>query len=105
VSDSTKSLLAVKVIPPLGPDLDQSTKLKNAADHLQSHVIGKQVVLDNDNLWEHTDINNIQKIYKISSSTKQKPSAEVPANGTGPNSLKVKELERIILGMMTIKGS
>ena len=105
MSDFTKSLLAVKVIPPLGPDLDQSTKLRDAADHLHSHVVGKQVLLDNDSLWEHTDINNIQKIYKISNSTKQKPSAEPPANGAGPNPVKVKELERIILGMMTIKGS
>ena len=105
MSDSTTSLLTVKVIPPLESDSDQTTKLKDAADHLQSHVSGKPVILNNDNLWEYTDIPKIQKIYKISNSTPQKPSAEVSVNGTGPDTVRVKELERIIIGMMTIKGS
>jgi Kinase binding protein CGI-121 len=95
----------VKVIPPVESGSDQSTGLKDAATHLKTHVSGTQVPLDDNHLSEHTDIANIQKIYKIPNTTQPKKSAPASTNGIAPSAAKVKELERIIIGMMAIKGS
>jgi hypothetical protein len=79
--------------------------LKDVADHLKAHVAGEQIALDNAALLELNDVANIQKIYKIANLKKPKESSAAIVNGIAPSPNQVQELERIIIGMMTIKGS
>jgi Kinase binding protein CGI-121 len=98
-------VLAVKVISHATPDEEQSDKVKVIADHLQTHVAGQLLELDDNNLSACRNLANIHKTYKTSTPGSSKKSSSAILNGTGPSPAQIQELERIVIGMMAIKGS
>jgi hypothetical protein len=73
------------------------------AEHLSSSVEGENLALDDSNLLELSDLAKIRQSYKVPNASKQKKSPET-INGTSPSPTEIKTLERIVLGVMAIKG-
>lgn len=103
VTDGTQSLIAVKVIPPMD-DVEQSAQISAVGNHLSSNVTGDKIPFTEENLAATMNLANIRKIYKTPANTKSK-SSNTAVNGTSPSAAEIKELERIVLGLITIKGS
>jgi hypothetical protein len=101
VTEKTASLIAVKVV---SPGDDQDAKVEAAERHLKQHIEGEELPVTNDNVLELSDFAKIRQSYKISNASKAK---KTPAavSGTAPNALEIQSMERIILGVMAIKGS
>jgi hypothetical protein len=71
--------------------------------HLKESVEGENLTVDEINLLELSDLAKIRQLYKIPDPSKAKKSSG-NINGMTPGPLEIKNLERIILGVMAIKG-
>ncbi|KAF2748487.1 CGI-121-domain-containing protein [Sporormia fimetaria CBS 119925] len=93
IADTTSKLIAVKLA--LSPDVTKD----QVADHLGAVVQGDSVPIGDDaaELAMHTDLKKVKTVYKLNEK-------KTSANPTTDESER-KELEAVILGIMTVKGS
>ncbi|KAF2010537.1 CGI-121-domain-containing protein [Aaosphaeria arxii CBS 175.79] len=100
IADSTTSLIAVKL--GLAPEITN----ESVAKHLGEHVKGESVPLgeEGQELGQWADEAKLRKIYKLEPAGGGKPKKGA-VNGDGAALDPRKEMEAVILGLMTIKGS
>ncbi|EON68462.1 hypothetical protein W97_07672 [Coniosporium apollinis CBS 100218] len=118
ISDSTASLLAVKVGSPDNPN----TTAESVRKHLTEVVEGSAVKFGEEELERIADVKKIRKIYKLDDGGERTGKGErkggKKANGVvngvhGPESGldeldeldELREMEAVILGIMALKGS
>tara|TARA_R110002003_G_scaffold140_24_gene12905 strand:+ start:2684 stop:3229 length:546 start_codon:yes stop_codon:yes gene_type:complete len=111
LSDTTTSLIAVKF--PLRPStsetakewiLDESVTNESVSKHLGDVVEGTSVGIGErgEELGAWCDVEKVRKVYKLSDGGKKGKKGAV--NGDAGRDEK-KEMESVILGIMTLKGS
>jgi EKC/KEOPS complex subunit CGI121/TPRKB len=114
VSDTTSTLLAVKVI-----DTTNTLTYPDPSSHLSASVEGTRIEFNDATLKDIADLPRLTKIYKLT------PGADMPGagkrgkggrsgssvapekqmNGTSEDVDQIKEMEAVILGTMALKGS
>jgi EKC/KEOPS complex subunit CGI121/TPRKB len=106
LGDSTKDIVAIKILT-AGSE-DQAKNVQDVEKHLRDSVNGEQVVFDDEQLGQCTDLAKVMKTYKTGDTWKQsKPDKQrgKGVNGTALSKEDLQELEALVLGMMAIKGS
>ncbi|KAI9705297.1 MAG: hypothetical protein M1820_005296 [Bogoriella megaspora] len=111
LSDNTKDIVAIKIGCPDHPHINESS----VQNHLSSNVEGITVDFSDATFAETRDVPRIRKIYKIPDTASAQPKGkkgQKQTNGTSYDAEitknevdEIKELEAVILGMMTLKGS
>jgi EKC/KEOPS complex subunit CGI121/TPRKB len=103
IADDTKSLIAVKL------SLTPETTSESVANHLRGVVQGESIDIGErgEEIGAYADLQKLDATYKLGPVGGAKPGGgkKGAVNGTAPEDDKRKEMEAVILGMMTIKGS
>jgi EKC/KEOPS complex subunit CGI121/TPRKB len=102
ISDTTSSLIAVKLA------LTSEWTSERVSEHLGEHVKGESVdpgeSLENVGMW--CDVAKVRRIYKLAGVAEMKSEKKSAAvNGNAKELDERKELESIITGIITLKGS
>jgi EKC/KEOPS complex subunit CGI121/TPRKB len=103
ISDTTETLIAVKL------SLSPETTSESVASHLRDAVKGESVEIGDqgEEIGAWTDLHKVSSVYKLDTVGGVKPGAakKGAVNGEIAEADKRKEMEAVILGIMTIKGS
>jgi EKC/KEOPS complex subunit CGI121/TPRKB len=96
ISDDTTTLIAVKL------SLSPATTAESVAKHLGETVQGQSVDIGEKGqmLGRWADLERVRKVYKLDGRGKKRD-----VNGAASQDDERKELEGVILGIMTVKGS
>ena len=103
MTDTTTSLLAVKILPANPTSGTAQAQVDSIANHLTEAVHGNPIPFTDESISSLTDIAKVRKIYKLSVPSSNK--GHTQSNGVAGGSDVVRDLEPTILGLMAIKGS
>lgn len=110
ISDTTRSLLAIKVANVTTPSSAPAPAFSAVQSHLRASVDGTPMPFTDESLRRTTDMAKVRKLYKLDSGGEAKKGAaeKTRTNGTADGIGDVderREVEAVALGMMALKGS
>lgn len=105
ISDTTTNLIAVKLSLPKEGSATSDITAESVSKHLGENVKGESIEIgeEGEELGRFADVEKIRGVYKLGDVGKGKGKKGVVNGGVVRDERK--ELEGVILGMMTIKGS
>jgi len=105
ITDTTTTLLAIKVLNV--PNSAPATS--HPSTHLAGVVQGTRISFTDESLASITDVARVRKIYKLDAPSEGAPKKRLKLpNGLSQESAEAnerEEMEKVILGLMAIKGS
>ncbi|KAF2119733.1 protein CGI121 [Lophiotrema nucula] len=101
ISDSSTAIIAVKL--GLGPEVTN----ERVSQHLGEHVQGESVNVgeEAERVGDWCDVGKVRKVYKLENPKKKGGKKGAQINGVGKEVDERREMESVILGMITLKGS